>query len=35
MDILKRMQNVETGPEDRPKVEVKIVSATVQTQEEV
>ncbi|EHL00997.1 putative Peptidyl-prolyl cis-trans isomerase-like 1 [Glarea lozoyensis 74030] len=29
LDVLKRMQNVETGAEDRPKVEVKIVSATV------
>ena len=35
MDIVKRMQNVETGPEDRPKVEVKIVSAKPQAQEDV
>ena len=34
MDVLKRMQNVETGAEDRPKVELKIVSANVQMAEE-
>jgi peptidyl-prolyl cis-trans isomerase-like 1 len=35
MDVLKRMQNVETGAEDRPKVEVKIVSANVPVQEDI
>jgi peptidyl-prolyl cis-trans isomerase-like 1 len=35
MDVVKRMQNVETGADDKPKVEVKIVSANVQAQEDI
>jgi peptidyl-prolyl cis-trans isomerase-like 1 len=35
MDVLKRMQNVETGPDDKPKVEVKIVSANIPAQEDI